>query len=104
MVSNIKVTCHVQPESYYYYNYGCSKAALLKNKYRPPLHHLPVNTHMRINMMMLPTDILVLKTTMEKHCGSEHNNGKGHVFVCVCKSGHRTGSIQVCRPIQLAFN
>jgi len=39
---------------------------------------------MRINMVMLPTDISVLKTTMEKHSGSEHNNGKGHVFVCVC--------------------
>ncbi len=38
---------------------------------------------MRINMVMLPIDILLLKTTMEKHCGDEHNSEKGHVSVCV---------------------
>jgi len=35
MVCNIKVTWNVQPESYYHYNHGCNKAALLKNRYRP---------------------------------------------------------------------
>lgn len=39
-------------------------------------------------MVLLPIDILVLHTIMKKQCDIVHNNEKGHVFVCVRKSGH----------------
>ncbi len=55
---------------------------------------------MRINMVMLPIDILLLKTTMEKHCGDEHNSEKGHVSVCVWGwTPHRKHSGLQANPI-----